>query len=372
MIESVDIIFCYRDRDAARVKNCLDSLAMQDNKNFRVVLVDYGSSSQNAKTIKQLCASYTFCRYEYIDTTGKMWNRADALNYGFYSSSADYIFTSDVDLVFKNTFVSFLHSIKKENVAHFFSVGYLDEKTTASLDLSKLDSIPFTKSESFALGMLLTSKITIATVNGYNSFYTLWGQEDNDIKYRIEKNGYSCMFVKEQTLMLHQFHPPANTEEILPSGWLQFMKDYHEHFKSNPVNYKGLDSVVFPLERPARKVFESTKKFITLQARILFIRHSLIHALLNSSSGTSHAFCLRPEQLSIANSTVFKLGKGLSKIFKTVGVDLVAESKHKQQYSFIKDIRDEVFFVLKSFEDHIEDYYYEIGSEDIKLVIIKK
>src|SRR5689334_15362901 len=146
MSNSLDIIFCFRDKEVLKVKNALDSLSRQENKNFGVIFIDYGSSSRNSEEIKKLCASFPFCRYEYINSEGKMWSRADALNWGFHLSKADFVFTADVDLLFKKNFTDFVHRSMSEETAIFFSVGYLSENNSKKINLDAIEKLPYQKS----------------------------------------------------------------------------------------------------------------------------------------------------------------------------------------------------------------------------------
>lgn len=367
----IDIIFCYRDRDLQRVKHCLDSLALQTNTDFLAVFVDYGSEPKVSEEIKTLTGKYHFCHYHFVDTTGKMWNRSDAINHGFYFSDAPFVFTSDIDLVFKKNFVETLHRMKDEHKAIFFSVGYLDKKNTEQLNLNALVSVPFSKSERFALGMALLPKEIIKKVNGYNNFYALWGLEDNDLKLRLESAGVKTNFV-EEVLMLHQFHPPVNKSGSLPDGWIQFMKDYHDNYSKHLPTFDGFAQVEFPPKRPAKAAISNESDFKEIKGRKLFTRHTLINEFVNANQGAVLKFVLKPNVSSLTGSTVFRLGRGLSKFFKSLGLDLAVESRHRSQYTFMEDLQEEVLFFLKTYEARIKDYYYEGANEEIKLVIVKK
>ena len=63
MSTEIDIIYCYRDRDSAHVQASLQSLAMQEDKRFKVTFIDYGSSDANSKTVNAICKHFDFCTY---------------------------------------------------------------------------------------------------------------------------------------------------------------------------------------------------------------------------------------------------------------------------------------------------------------------
>lgn len=372
MTEKIDIIYCYRNRDLRRVKNSFDSLALQNNKNFNVIFVDYGSDGKIAEAAKIFCAEYNFCNYVFIDTQGKTWSRAEALNYGFLVSQANYVFTSDIDMVFKNNFVEHLYKIQEKNTASFFAVGYLSERDSESINLQNFNKIKYTKSEDFALGMVFVSKEILNKINGYNAFYSLWGAEDNDIKYRIEQAGYKTTFVDQEIFMLHQFHPNSGTDaSVLPKGWIQFMKDYQAHYKKGGTGFIGLNQIALPLQRPAKSAFISAKtEFEIIQARNLFIRYRLTTDLTNDSSEKVLAYSFKTSE--IKNSFFNQSGKHLNGLFKLLGIPLIVNSLHESQYVSKNTVRDEIYFVLKSLENFVADYYLTIEQNEIKLIIVRK
>ncbi|MES2761315.1 MAG: galactosyltransferase-related protein [Bacteroidota bacterium] len=373
MSTCIDIIYCYRNRDVQRVKNSLDSLMLQSSDSFKVIFIDYGSDDAIASEIKTLCGKYSFCTYIFIDSQGKMWNRADALNYGFYFSTSDHVFTSDVDMLFDKDFVKTISSSAEANTAKFYAVGYLSEANTKSCNVNDLSKLKYTKSEDFALGMVLLPKSIVVKINGYNSFYAIWGQEDNDMKYRIESAGFSTKFVDDNVYMFHQYHPISNADESsIPVGWLQFIKDYFDNYKIDKPEFGGLNSVRFPLERPAKHAFFNEVTFTKLDYRKLFIRHHLINSVFNISSGDHVAYIFDVDKNTMKSSLVYNLGHMLNKFFRLINIPLEVKSKYKEQYIDGTEIKNEIYFILKSLELYIVDYYIKISDSNIKLVIVKK
>lgn len=372
MDQTLDILYCYRNRDLARVKQSLDSLTLQTHRKFHVMFIDYGSDEAIAHEVKALCAQYSFCRYEYINTSGKFWSRAQALNYGFHLSVADFVFTADIDMVFKDTFVDYLRSQFNTNTTSFFSVGYLSQRTTEQLDVHKLEHVKYTRSESFALGMALLSKEVINAVNGYDAFYSLWGVEDNDLKYRIEQAGFSTTFITESVFMFHQYHPASNNNTtVIPTGWLQFMKDYHEANKAVKTSRSGKAEIQFPVERPAISVFNSPDtSFELMNNRTLFIRHTLITAVLNTLPNAYKAY--RFEINETKQSFLSRFILFCNSVFTSLHIPLELRSVYSAQYTSKISVRDEVYFVLQSLEQHIKDYYLFLSDTELKLVIVKK
>jgi hypothetical protein len=372
MTQQIDIIYCFRNRDLKRVKNSLDSLSSQNNKSFRVIFIDYGSEDTVAQNTKKLCDEYSFCNYHFIDTQGKTWSRADALNYGFSISKANYVFTSDIDMVFVNHFVTYLQKNISDDIASFFSVGYLSELATRSLNVEKIAQTSYTKSKDFALGMVFISKSILNRINGYNSFYSLWGAEDNDIKYRIEEEGFKTRFIEDEIFMLHQYHPESSNDgSVLPAGWIQFMKDYQEGYKNKPFKFNGLNEITLPLDRPAKRFFQTDSiNFEKITSRNLFIRYRLMRDISNQSEkeGLFYEFGLD----ELPKSTVIKFGEFLGNAFGSVKIPLTISSAFEAQYTTKNKVRDEIYCALKCLDSYIKDYYLEISENNIKLIVVKK
>jgi arsenate reductase-like glutaredoxin family protein len=369
---TLDIIYCFRNKDSVRVKNSLDTLALQSTKNFKVIFVDYGSDEITSEIIKLLCSKYNFCTYHYIDTQGKLWNRADALNYGFYLSNADYVFTSDIDILFYPTFVEIILASLNEDDVNFYSVGYLSERQTKKIDAKDIVNLKYRKSKDYALGMMLVSKKIITKINGYNTFYAIWGQEDNDIKYRIDNSHFKTKFVDNNIYLLHQYHLPATLTD-LPIGWRQFLSDYFENQKLENTNFYGLNAVKFPITRPAKAIFFSeTINYKLLNYRKLFIRHQLLNSIIELTPNNHLAYMFNLEKNKIKKSIFIKSIHFFNKVYLKIGWPISLGSIYEPQYISESEVRDEIYFVLKSLENYIIDYYFHITTSTVKLIVIKK
>ncbi|MES2514083.1 MAG: glycosyltransferase family 2 protein [Bacteroidota bacterium] len=374
MTPLIDIIYCYKNKDISRVKKSLDSLSIQDNKAFRVIFIDYGSDSVFAEKIENLCQQYAFCNYRYVNSLGQMWNRGDALNYGFKLSDAPYVFTSDIDMVYKNNFISYLLALKTDELsAYFFAVGYLNEKQSNLLTIRQLEKLTFTRSENYALGMMFVSKEVIERINGYNSFYAIWGIEDNDIKRRIENAGLKTGFVDKEILMLHQYHPVSNGAN-LPAGWQQYLKDYNDQFFEFNGEFNGLKQLQWPRLRPSLDVLKNNDiVFRKLHGRKLHIRHCILNDLTNHLSVKTLKYEIELSEHNYpSHSTIFKFITSLNAGFELMNVPIRLTSLFKEQYLSKKDVYDEIYFLLKSLEHAIEDYYLNDFENKITLVIVKK
>jgi len=374
MTKKVDIIYCYKNKDVSRVKKSLDSLSLQNDSAFNVIFIDYGSDESFAQEIKNLCQQYEFCAYYYVNSFGQMWNRGDALNYGFKFSSAPYVFTSDIDMVYKNNFISYLLSLSKdEMMTHFFAVGYLNQKQTDDLNIDRLEKLNFTRSENYALGMMFSSRVVIEQINGYNSFYAIWGIEDNDIKKRIEKAGFKTEFINNEVLMLHQYHLPSDGVN-LPSGWKEYLKDYNEHFFIEQPEFSGLKELGWPRKRASLDIVKNGNLTVKkLLGRRLHIRHCILNDIVNQKIDEPIKYEIElSDYLYPNNSTAFKFMRFFNTLLSSLNLPFKLESLFKEQYLNKKDVYDEIYFLLKSLENSIADYYLNHFENKIILVIIKK
>lgn len=373
MQKIISIIYCYRNREIERVKNSLDSLTIQTNTHFEVIFVDYGSGVSQSKHMEALCKSYKFCNYVYIDSEGKLWNRAEALNYGIFFCKTEYVFTADVDLIFKAGFIDALYAEAEVNTAKFYSVGYLSENETKKLNLNSIEQLAFTKSEEFALGMVLLSKNNMLEVNGYNNFYSIWGMEDNDLKKRLEKRGVKTKFLNEIKI-LHQYHPPMNTTVgKIPEGWVQYLKDYFENQGAAGNENNGLDKVKAIVNRPARKLRDDKNiAAVKMNVRNLFVRHLLIQEVNNvKTKQMFYAFSYTDSHIQ-SKSNVIKIIGVVNKIFRVLSLPMHAVSDFKSQNITKEELTSEIYFVVKCLENKIEDYWISEEKDEVKLIIIKK
>ena len=106
------IIFPYRNRELDRIKKCFDSLAIQTNKNFDIIFVDYGSEQSIASEVKSYVSQFPNLEYIYSYCQYQPWSRAKAINIGIKTAKTDYVFIADIDMIFREDFVEILHKIK--------------------------------------------------------------------------------------------------------------------------------------------------------------------------------------------------------------------------------------------------------------------
>ncbi|HSD07369.1 glycosyltransferase family 2 protein [Flavobacterium sp.] len=201
----ITVIYPYRNRELRRVKNSLDSLSKQSNKNFTVVFVDYGSEIQFSDSVKSLLKQYEFVKYIYSYHNYQPWSRSKAINIGLRLAETEYVFIADIDIIFHNKFIDVLFVLKNKSENVYFQVGYLDE--AESKELKEFDKYTIaSKSIPEGQGLSFFKRDSLLTIGGFDEFFHFWGAEDEDVHSRLKNAGFSSKFYNNEILLLHQWH----------------------------------------------------------------------------------------------------------------------------------------------------------------------
>lgn len=201
----ITVIYPYRNRDLVRIKYSLDSLAKQSIKNFKVLLVDYGSELKKSNAVKELLLNYKFVRYIYSYNINQPWSRSKAINIGLRQVETEYVFIADIDIIFHAKFIELLHQIKNPTTSVYFQVGYLNKnesKEFKSFENYKIDSVSIPRAQ----GLSLIPYNILKEINGFDEFFHYWGAEDEDVHNRIINANYASQFYNKEILLLHQWH----------------------------------------------------------------------------------------------------------------------------------------------------------------------
>lgn len=221
----LSLIIPYRNRDIARVTNCLNSLAEQTYTNFEVVLVDNGSDVAIAQQIKALASNYTFCNYIYLNTKGLIWNKSYAINVGVNAAKDATIMIVDVDLLFAPDFLQKIATLHFDNSYYNYKCLYLpqnynnNEHNWASYNSSQLPN------SGLSTGLVVAAKKDFVALNGYDEYYQGWGLEDDDFCNRLTAYGLTQTYLNHQHyISLHQYHPVSYAN--VPTTWYIHLLQY--------------------------------------------------------------------------------------------------------------------------------------------------
>ena len=199
------IILTYRNRDINIVKRCLLSLNQQSNKNFNVIIVDYGSYEEYSNALMNISQEFNFVEVVYTKTQKQLWNKSRAINIGLKLSVTPYIFVGDIDMIYHNEFVAKLHELKDENTFTYFQVGFLGEEVSKLNKQFENYNVDFLSNDE-ATGMTLFSVLKLRQINGFDEFYHGWGSEDTDVHQRLISLGVKRQYYSKELLILHQWH----------------------------------------------------------------------------------------------------------------------------------------------------------------------
>ena len=316
---NITIVYPYRNRPIKSIKNSLNSLRSQSDKDFNVLFIDYGSKESIAFEVKLLIDSYDFVSYTYLFTEFQPWNKSKAINYALRNLiETPYFFVADIDMVFHGHFNSILMSLIKQSPLRnvFFKVGFLDkDEIVINKDFDKINIKKESNNE--ATGLTLFHTESLKELQGFDEFYHFWGAEDTDVHVRLQAAGREVHFYDTKILLLHQWHPSYRslerkrlTVDTQLSGVVQLN---HQHLKTaisqkrTKVNgmYWGLSvsqKEYFLLQNPIQR--------ITIFNKRPEIDHFLYFTIKQSNRTiTEYHFLIDPDYGSLKQNTKKIVGK---------------------------------------------------------------
>jgi glycosyltransferase involved in cell wall biosynthesis len=263
------LVLTYRNRDLNIVKKCLNSLQLQTEKSFEVILVDYGSEALIANQLAEFVMNYTFIKLITCPVQGQLWNKSRAINIALKQCETPYFLVGDIDLIFMEDFMAKLHQFKPLEEVIYFQVGFLSEKESRDTKLFNEYSIKHTSSKE-ATGITLFPTDFLKNINGYDEFYHGWGAEDTDVHLRLQNGEYEVKFYDQEILMLHQWHPKSYRSN-------ESKEPFHSRLEQ--INHQYIQKIA-----KAKKVIANTNyEWGILPKRVLFTTTNTI-AVTNQNS----------------------------------------------------------------------------------------
>ncbi|MDP5158587.1 MAG: galactosyltransferase-related protein [Flaviramulus sp.] len=232
----ITITLTYRNRDLNIVKKCLKSLDNQSEKDFKVVLVDYGSEADFSNALADLVKNYSFIKLIQCPVQGQLWNKCRAINMALKQCETSHFLVGDIDLMFHPDFVKIAIKLASEN-ATYFKYSFLSKEESLkdrAFDEYKID---FVGNEEIT-GTTLFPTETLKQVNGYEEFYHGWGAEDTDIHVRLKNYGLSVNFYDENILVKHQWHPKAYRSKNSTSPFHSNLERVNHNYMYSTINNK--------------------------------------------------------------------------------------------------------------------------------------
>lgn len=377
-MKAIDLIFGYRNREPLRVQRCLDSLARQTDTRFSVLLVDYGSDASCAQQVEALCGRYPFCRYVFSHTRGRLWNRSHALNTGIRLSEADYVVTTDIDLVYPPNFVALLHEHLAPGRELHANAYALPEKFA---DWNKLhqQQLSLPARDMTALGLVQgLPRYAHQEVGGFDEHFSIWGEEDRDLRARMQRTGISEWWLSlAQCPIYHQWHPSAGKRtRALPLGWRRFMGNYFTRMSAQqPLqrNPQGWGRLLLSDDRPAyqlREQVEPRHAYSLQDYPALYFFAPILQALEQAPRNTALSFSFRQQA---EPSRLERLVDKANDLSNRLDLPLMLDTE--LAYFGIResaqDAYDALTYVLYGLQGRYQDYCLERFGPQVRLVLVK-
>jgi len=219
------------NRDRLQIKGCprsewfLKSIQWQDYKDFELLIADGGS--KNYKEIKEYFQTHEGPIPMRIvqHKIGEAFLRSTLNNVGIRNAKAEYIMTTDVDMLLGKEFVSALMKLVAPNVMAESRTMYWKPQlikqiyggkrdTYNNLDECKKGRI---KKRTTAGGCQTMHIKSWEKVRGFDESYIGWGSEDYDLLTRVKKAGIKIKWLGESLDNIMLFHQPhkCNTKSDL-------------------------------------------------------------------------------------------------------------------------------------------------------------
>lgn len=218
MSPPISVVLAFRDRELARARRCLGSLAAQREAGCEVIFVDYGSAPALAEPLRRLCEELGV-RHLRTETRGRPWNRAEALNVGARQATGRHLLTTDVDLVFPPGLLAALQAAAREDAVIYVAPVALPPGFDRWEDTQALAGLPLFPRTGYGTCQLVPRE-PFVRLGGFDETYRYWGIEDRDLHHRLTAAGLAEVWLDDVPRPLHQWHPPADvkTTGFLPPG----------------------------------------------------------------------------------------------------------------------------------------------------------
>ncbi|HEX5001888.1 MAG TPA: glycosyltransferase [Bacteroidia bacterium] len=371
-MDRITFIYCFRDRELDRVRLSLESLSLQTDMLFKVIFVDYGSEMNLAVKVQKLVESYPFASYLYNNTRGMMWNRSHALNSAIRMADSSYVFTADIDMIFKPGFVKQINEFKRTGDAYFFSAIMLPPNTLpGNENLEK----KYERTTDNALGWGLIPREKLLEINSYDEVYCIWGKEDNDIGHRLRLAGVKVNYISD-IWMFHYYHPPVpNQREVLPEDWFMFLKNYFDDsshdLKRNEIIEWG--KILKAEDRPALELIEHpVTAFIPVNGRCRYFRYVMEQKFseLNTGEVLKLIFVDKISE-TYKRSKLYRLALIMNKFLKLLHFPYQLATIYESGFEDIYFARNELMYFLVTRKTELKDFAYELSGKTMKVILIK-
>ena len=348
MGKTISFIYANRNRDSQRIKNSWDSLQAQNDKNFEVVFVDFGSDKKLAAELKALSKNYQFVKFFHLPVYGLLWNKSKALNYGISKAKGDYVFIADVDLLFQKNTTTYLQEVVDSKSFRLFSLGYLEKKHSFPADFNSLKPHRFGNVN----GMILVSREALIAVDGLDEFFHFYGSEDEDLFLRLENLGLKRENSGKR-YFYHQWHRSfsASKEKNLTqnprlSNAMRInQRHYNFHKEQKIIRPKNQDTISTALDKLDQDILKNPDNSFKIPNIAAYVEHFLEYEIFQFSGKTI--------AVTFYEDPFYHSSKYKAKILL---------GKQTQPYLSLKEVNDLVLKkIIFDFRDH--NYSFKISAD---------
>ncbi|MDN3595034.1 glycosyltransferase family 2 protein [Zunongwangia endophytica] len=350
----LSLVLTYRNRQLEIVKRCLDSLREQSDQDFKVFLVNYGSSDKFTTALEKQIKNYNFIDYIFVSTYGQLWNKSRAINIALQKCNSPLFLMGDIDLLYHPEMVRKCKQISQKNDIVYFKYAFLDKKES-SKDGTFFDYNPSFTGNEGVTGTTLYKTSILKKINGYDEFYHGWGAEDTDVHLRLKNAGFSVHFFDEEILVKHQWHPKQYRSK---------KSEFPYHTNLEKINHR------YMMMQNQNKVTHANLKFVWGEmpniVKFTELRNPINRIILTSECNQFDAFLtgvfpILSESSSIKIKTD-SLGKSIkNRLKKTIG------KKYIRTYS-MEYINNKLLEAI-ILQHRLSIYHYQIDWEKEELTL---
>lgn len=217
--DDITVVIGSRNRADYRLENALRSIRSQTYPAdlIRIVVVDYGSDSDCAARAAEMCRRHG-AKYVRVDDV-KIWSRSRCLNVGIRHANTKFLLSSDADIVFPPDYLSSCVEVLRAAPTSIVGSVMLDlpEQTAGILEESARtgSELQFGSwkrwcrprhDHPFHPSICATYTAFFHVVRGYDEFYEVWGNEDEDLYRRFRYLGLTPRRPRRGSFYMHQWH----------------------------------------------------------------------------------------------------------------------------------------------------------------------
>ena len=220
--DNVTVAIGTRNRADYRLENALRSIRRQTDPAdlVRVVVVDYGSEPVDASRTARMCTRHGA---EYVRVDGvEIWSRSRCLNVGIREANTKFLLVSDADIVFPPHYLSSCVELLAASPISIVGSAMLDlpEESASILEQSARmgNELQFDSwkewcrprhNHAFHPSICATYTAFFHVVRGYDEYYEVWGNEDDDLHRRFRYLGLAPKPLGPESSYMHQWHPES-------------------------------------------------------------------------------------------------------------------------------------------------------------------